>query len=208
MSLQRPLLCLAISASLLAAGCSSSTADDAPAQAAAQAAAATPADADAFVERLNDEAMRDFPELASAQWLASTYINSDSQLIASKANERYLAQLGRNIEEAKRFEGLELKPETARTLHLLKLATSMPAPKDPEKLSELAGLTTKMEGIYGSGTYCKDAGSEENCRQLGELEDVLREGDEAMVKVLEVSRDGKIRLSRRAAMEEHAAKNS
>ncbi len=44
--------------------------------------------------------------------------------------------------------------------------------------------------------------------RVNRVEDVLREGDEAMVKVLEVSRDGKIRLSRRAAMEEHAAKNS
>src|SRR3546814_1091099 len=31
-----------------------------------------------------------------------------------------------------------------------------------------------MEGTYGSGTYCKGEGDDENCRQLGELEDVLR----------------------------------
>jgi peptidyl-dipeptidase A len=51
----------------------------------------------------------------------------------------------------------------------------MPPPKDPKKLEELTGIATKMEGMYGSGEYCKGEGSARKCRQLGELEDVLRD---------------------------------
>ena len=176
---QRALLALAVTAALaVLPGCDAAKAP-APntGQAAGQAAApakATPADADAFVARINEEYKRDYPEAAAAQWVSVTYINADTQLLAAKANERVLAKLGRDIEEAKKFEGLQLKPETARSIQLLKLATSMPAPKDPKKLEELTQLATRMEGMYGAGQYCTGEGEAKKCRPLGELEDTLR----------------------------------
>jgi len=134
---------------------------------------ATVADADAFVARVNAQLRADYPEITSAQWLAATYINSDSQRVSAKALERALAQLGTYVEEAKQFDGLELKPETARAIALLKLSTAMPAPKDPAKLAELTQLATKMEGMYGAGKYCTDASKPETCRDLGELSSTL-----------------------------------
>ena len=136
---------------------------------------ATAADADAFVAEVNAYMLANNPEAASAQWLASTYINTDSQLIAAKAQERALGKLGEFIEAAKAFEGLELSPETARSLHLLKLQTSMPAPRDPEKLAELTRLATEMEGLYGAGKHCTDPADPATCRDLGQLSTVLAE---------------------------------
>jgi peptidyl-dipeptidase A len=181
----RALLALAVAAAIAAlSGCGKTepaAADASASSAASQPAApakATAADADAFVARINEESKADYPEAASAQWIASTYINSDSQLIASKANERSLTKLGQNVEESKRFAGLDLGPETARAIHLLKLATSMPAPKDPVKLAELTTIATKLEGMYGAGEYCTGEGEAKKCRQLGELEDTLRSSRE------------------------------
>lgn len=141
--------------------------------------AATPAapkgeTADQFIARVNDEFKKMYPEMTAAQWLSSTYINDDSQLLAAKGNERYLTQLNSWIEQAKKFEGQQMSPETARAIQLLKLATAMPAPKDPAKLAELTQIATRMEGTYGAGTYCTGEGDAKKCRQLGELEDVLR----------------------------------
>ena len=130
--------------------------------------------ADEFVARVNDEFKKMYPELTAAQWLSSTYINDDSQLLAAKGNERYLTQLNSWIGQAKKFEGQKMSPETARAIQLLKLATAMPAPKDPAKLAELTQIATKMEGTYGAGSYCTGEGDAKKCRQLGELEDVLR----------------------------------
>ncbi|PJK00991.1 peptidase M20 [Lysobacteraceae bacterium NML91-0213] len=131
--------------------------------------------ADQFVARVNDEYRALYPETTAAQWLSSTHISDDSQLLAAKASERWLTKLNGWIEQARRFEGQDMSPETARAIHLLKLKTAMPAPRDPEKLSELTRIATRMEGTYGAGTYCTGEGAQRSCRQLGELEDVLRD---------------------------------
>jgi peptidyl-dipeptidase A len=130
--------------------------------------------ADQFIARVNAEMRASYTELSSAQWLSSTYINSDSELVAAKANERWLTQLNGWIEQARRFEGKPMSPQSARAMSLLKLMTAMPAPRDPAKLAELTRIATRMEGIYGSGEYCTGEGAARTCRQLGDLEDVLR----------------------------------
>ncbi|MBA2239336.1 MAG: M2 family metallopeptidase, partial [Lysobacter sp.] len=170
----RTLLALSITAAVLAtAACTRkpSPAETAPAGATTSRDRET---ADQFVARVNAEIKEMYPELTSAQWLSSTYINDDSQRLAAKANERYLGRLNDWIAQAKRFEGQQMSPETARAIHLLKLSTSMPAPTDPAKLKELTEIATRMEGMYGSGEYCTGEGEARTCRQLGQLEDVLR----------------------------------
>jgi len=166
------LLALAIGAGIATlAACKK---DEPAADTAAVPAAPKGETADQFIARVNDEYKKMYPELTAAQWLSSTYINDDSQLLAAKGNERYLTQLNSWIEQAKQFEGQKMSPETARAIQLLKLATAMPAPKDPAKLAELTQIATKMEGAYGAGSYCTGEGDAKQCRQLGELEDVLR----------------------------------
>ena len=166
------LLALAIGAGLVTlAACKK---DEPATDSAATPAAPKGETADQFIARVNDEFKKMYPEMTAAQWLSSTYINDDSQLLAAKGNERYLTQLNSWIEQAKKFEGQLMSPETARAIQLLKLATAMPAPKDPAKLAELTQIATRMEGTYGAGTYCTGEGDAKKCRQLGELEDVLR----------------------------------
>ncbi len=164
------LLALAIGASLSLAACKKDAATDE----AASTAAPTGETADQFIARVNTELKAMYPELTAPQWLSNTYINQDSQLLSAKANERYLSQLNRWIEESKRFEGQTMSPDTARAIQLLKLGTSMPAPRDPAKLAELTTIATRMEGMYGAGSHCTGEGDAKVCRQLGELEDVLR----------------------------------
>ncbi|HEY5849275.1 MAG TPA: M2 family metallopeptidase [Lysobacter sp.] len=171
----RALLALGITAAVIGlAGCKK---EPTPAPTTPGGTAATvPAGetADQFIARVNDEYRKMFPEMTAAQWLSSTYINDDSQLLSAKANERYLAQLNSWIEQSARFEGQQMSPDTARAIQLLKLGTAMPPPKDPAKLEELTKIASKLEGMYGAGTYCTGDGDAKQCRQLGELEDVLR----------------------------------
>ncbi|UNU00790.1 M2 family metallopeptidase [Xanthomonas translucens] len=169
----RPLLlALCIGASVLAlSACrkeASTETDTAPAP------AAPGESADQFVARINEEYRALLPELTSAQWLSITYINGDSERLVSKANARWLTTLNGWIAQAKRYEGKPMSADSARALQLLKLMTAMPAPRDPAKLAELATLASKMEGAYGAATYCTGEGDARRCRQLGELEDVLR----------------------------------
>jgi len=170
------LLALAVAASLLSLSACKREPSPGDAPAPSSAVKPPPADetADQFIARVNDEFRAMYAELSSAQWLSSTYINDDSQLLAAKANERWLTQLNGWIEQARKYEGQQMSAETARAIMLLKLMTAMPAPKDPAKLAELTQIATRMEGMYGSGEYCTGEGEAKTCRQLGELEDVLR----------------------------------
>ena len=171
----RALLALSITVAVLGlAGCNKQPSPtDAPA---AGTVASAPAGetADQFIARVNDEFRKMYPELTAAQWLSATYISDDSQLLSAKGNERYLTQLNSWIDQARKFEGQQMSPDTARAIRLLKLATSMPPPKDPAKLAELTQITARMEGLYGAGEYCVGEGDAKTCRQLGDLEDVLR----------------------------------
>ena len=93
------LLALAIGAGLVTlAACKK---DEPATDSAATPAAPKGETADQFIARVNDEFKKMYPEMTAAQWLSSTYINDDSQLLAAKGNERYLTQLNSWIEQAK-----------------------------------------------------------------------------------------------------------
>ncbi len=176
MTHRHALLALAVAASLLSLSACKREPSPGAERAPSSAIKPAPADetADRFIARVNDEFRATYAELSSAQWLSSTYINDDSQMLAAKANERWLTQLNGWIEQARKYEGQQMSPQTARAIMLLKLMTAMPAPKDPAKLTELTQIATRMEGVYGSGEYCTGEGDAKTCRQLGDLEDVLR----------------------------------
>lgn len=173
MTHRHALLALAVAASLTLAGCNRTASPDAGAPAAGSTAQDGET-ADQFIARVNEELRTLMPELTASQWLSATYINDDSQLLAAKYNERHLAQLNDWIEQARRFEGQQMTAETARAINLLKLGASMPPPRNPEHLAELTRIASKMEGTYGAGQYCTGEGEARSCRQLGQLEDVLR----------------------------------
>lgn len=173
MTHRHALLALAVAASLTLAGCNRTALPDAGAPAAGSTAQDGET-ADQFIARVNEELRTLMPELTASQWLSATYINDDSQLLAAKYNERHLAQLNDWIEQARRFEGQQMTAETARAINLLKLGASMPPPRNPEHLAELTRIASKMEGTYGAGQYCTGEGEARSCRQLGQLEDVLR----------------------------------
>lgn len=141
----------------------------------AEAPAAASGQAERLLARIDAEYRAIYPELTSSQWLSSTYINEDSQRLASLANERYLAKLKDWITEARDYDGQPMSAETARALTLLKLGTAMPPPKDPAALAELTRIAAKMEGDYGAGKYCKGEGAQRRCQTLGELEQTLRD---------------------------------
>ncbi len=178
MIFQRTLLTLAVSASLLSlAGCKGNNNGVPATGAAAPQSASGTETADQFIARVNAEMRADYPEITAAQWLSETYINDDSQAVASKANERALARLGVYVEQAKRFEGQPMSPETARALQLLRLGITVPPPKNPQDLAELTRIGAKLTSDYGAGKYCPDPGNPASCQDIGQLEDILAATD-------------------------------
>ena len=163
----RRLLIGCLSLALLAA-CSGGNNDVADA---ADVAASTET-ADEFVARVNAEYKDWWRELNAANWLYSTYINEDSAVVNSLANQRYSAWHAKTVKAALQYNDQEVSAETRRALDLLKFSATMVAPDDDAKRKEQSQILTDLEGMYGAGEYCR---SENDCRSLAELGDVMAE---------------------------------
>ena len=107
-----------------------------------------------------------------ADWVKSTFITDDTELLAAEANEELIAATTALAEQSRKFENADLSPEARRKLKLLKLALTLPAPKDPAERSELTKITASMEGEYGKGKYCPD-GDKGKCLSLPDLENII-----------------------------------
>ncbi len=137
-------------------------------------AKATPEEAKKWIAQVNAELKDLWTRQATAEWIKSTYITGDTEQNAAWVNETAMAYLPRAIQESKRFDGLDLDPDTARQIHLLRISTTMPAPDDAAKRKELAETAAKLEGMYGKGKYCGPDGKQP-CRDLIQLSKVMAE---------------------------------
>nr|WP_219932559.1 M2 family metallopeptidase [Microbulbifer sp. YPW1] len=113
-------------------------------------------DAKAFLESAQERLETVAEEVSHASWLASTYINVDSQFTEALAVERYTALAVELAQEAAKFDDVDLDPETRRMLTMLKQGLVFPAPNDPKLTAELAQIGSKMQGMYGAGKYCPE----------------------------------------------------
>lgn len=128
-------------------------------------------DAQTRLRALNIEAGR-------AAWVQSNFITVDTETLAAQRNE---VVVGASVELAKaaaRFDGVPLPADLRREIDLLKRALTLAAPSDAAKTGEMTRLAAQLEGMYGSGKYCPPGGE---CKDLGQLEDVLKESRDPKV---------------------------
>ena len=154
--------------SLMLVACSGKPAEHAPG-----ASAEKKETADEFIARISHDLDALELEGSAADWIQKTYITPDSELMNSRASDRYLAYLGKSAEESKRYDGEKLSPETARAIHLLRVNVSAPAPRDAAKRAEMTQLMSRLSGMYGEGKYCPQGRGPEACRNLDQLSETL-----------------------------------
>ena len=130
-------------------------------------------DSKAFATRVNRELTEMNRETQAAGWVAQTYITPDSEYLATRAGDRWLAYFSQAAAQARIYEKSPLDAETARTLTLLRLGVSAPAPSDAAKRAELARLLSRMSSAYGEGKGCHTERGKEICRNIDELSEVL-----------------------------------
>jgi len=161
---------------LLALCACSGTTKPAPTPAPAQAEPDEPtaAEAKAFVDGAEARLLELWKASEGAHWVLATDITDAHAAAAAEADEAVMAAMSEIVPQAASFDGVEgLDEVTARKLDLLKRSTTLPAPSDPAKRAELAGIMTKLAGMYGKGRHCADPDDPSTCRDLGDLEAVL-----------------------------------
>lgn len=134
----------------------------------------TAEDARKFVEDAQRELEEISIEGAQTAWVYQTYINQDTQSLAARVGEKGTALAVRYANEAARFRDVEVDADLRRKLDILGRGITLPAPQDPEKNAELADIVTRLDGMYGTGEYCRTFDGEQHCMALGELEDILK----------------------------------
>ncbi|MGI9166981.1 MAG: M2 family metallopeptidase [Pyrinomonadaceae bacterium] len=133
---------------------------------------ATSEEAGKFVADAEQRLLQLNIKYSRADWVKSTYITDDTEALSADANKEVIAATTELAEQSRRFEGLNLSPDVARKLKLLKLALTLPAPKDPAERDELTKIAASMEGDYGKGKYCPDS-EKGKCLSLSEMEVIL-----------------------------------
>ena len=145
-----------------------------PASGSAQAQQLSPADARPFVARVNEDLKRLFTESSTADSIKNTYITDDTERNAASANERVLAYLTDAAKTATKLKDLQLDPDTARMLYLLRVGS--PVIEDPAKRLEMTTLAARLEGYYGAAKDAKGRDLEE----LSKILDRSRNYDELL----------------------------
>jgi len=113
-----------------------------------------------------------------ASWVKSNFITDDTEAMEADTSKELLAATTDLAVAAARFDGLALPPELARKMKLLKLAITLPAPRNPAAQEELTKIAVSLEADYGKGKYCPD-GEKGKCLSLPDLERILTNSRDA-----------------------------
>jgi peptidyl-dipeptidase A len=134
----------------------------------AQSSPPTVEEAKAFVARVNQALLASGTEASRGQWIAATDINDDTQALTAGIAARRIAQVNQFIAESHRFDSLELPPDVARQIQLLRI-NARPAPSEPSLRLETTTLAADLAGIYAKGKYCVD-GDSRHCVGIDDLD--------------------------------------
>jgi peptidyl-dipeptidase A len=111
-------------------------------------------EAKAFIEDAEARLLPLAVESQRADWVKSTFITDDTEILSAKADERDIAATVALAKQATRFDRLKLPEDLARKMKLLKLSLTLATPSDPKESEELTRIASTMEGTYGKGKYC------------------------------------------------------
>jgi peptidyl-dipeptidase A len=128
-------------------------------------------DARAFIDRAQAKLLELTVQQSRADWIKSTFITYDTEILAAKADEQQIAATVQLAKESTRFSQVKMPEALARQFKLLRLSLTLAAPSDPKESEELTQIASRMEGMYGEGKYCPTAGK---CLDLDELSTILR----------------------------------
>ena len=127
-----------------------------------------------FIEYANKEIMKAMGEYMAAHWVRMTYITDDTALLATNASTRYMTLEKSLLQQAVEYDLSDVDASTRKAFENLTLGKTILPPDTAEDRERLSAISTKMEGIYGAGKYCKDDEQQE-CQNLVELSKTLRE---------------------------------
>jgi peptidyl-dipeptidase A len=132
----------------------------------------TVAEAEQFMKNAEARLAELSVKVNQATWVHDNFITDDTEALAAEANDEQTGVATELVEQAKRFDRLQLPPDLARKFLLLKLSLTAPAPKDPALRKEMTQIAASLESDYGKGKYCDASGK---CLDITAIEKIMAE---------------------------------
>jgi peptidyl-dipeptidase A len=130
----------------------------------------TVAEAEAFMNQAEAQLKDLNLKAGRAAWVQENFITDDTQAMAADANDQITAAIEELVEQAKRFDGLQLPTDLQRKFKLLKLGLTAPAPHDPALRKEMTQIASSLDGDYGKGKYCRKP---DDCLDITAIEKIM-----------------------------------
>jgi len=118
----------------------------------------TIAEAEAFMKDAEARLLDLGVKASRASWVQENFITDDTETISAEANDNLTALVTDLATKAKRFDQLNLPPELARKMMLLRLSLPLPAPSNPVERQEETRIESSLDADYGKGKYCRKDG--------------------------------------------------
>jgi peptidyl-dipeptidase A len=135
----------------------------------------TVAEAEEFMNRAEARLNELTVKGAHADWVYQNFITEDTQVLSADAQDQLTAATTELVDQAKRFENLQMPAPLARKFMLLKLSLTAPAPHDPALRKEMTTIATALNGEYGKGTYCRKP---DECLDITAIEKIMGKSDD------------------------------
>ncbi|HXZ32090.1 MAG TPA: M2 family metallopeptidase [Terriglobales bacterium] len=132
----------------------------------------TQADAGKFMRdaeaQLSDVAVKQ----TRADWVQKNFITEDTDALAADARDHLTAATTELVDEAKRFDKVQMPAPLSRKFKLLRLNLTAPAPHDPVLRREMMTIATSLDGDYGKSKFCRKP---DDCLDITAIEKIMGE---------------------------------
>jgi peptidyl-dipeptidase A len=105
-----------------------------------------------------------------AGWVQENFITDDTEALSADAQDQFTGATTELIDQAKRFEVLNMPPDLARKFLLLRLSLTAPAPRDPALRKEMTQIGTSLDADYGKAKYCR---TPDHCLDITAIEQIM-----------------------------------
>jgi peptidyl-dipeptidase A len=140
---------------------------------------ATPEEAKAFLERVNQTMDKLGIEANQGGWVQQNFITDDTEALGARTNQRYIDAIARAVKDTTRFDKLDLPADERRQLNVLKTSLVMATPADAKEAEELTTIMARMDGTYGKGKWCPEAGNPDTCLNIDDITKVMADSRDA-----------------------------
>ncbi len=146
-----------------------------PQQQKPQSDTVTLADAEQFLQQVENTLIKDGEYAARIAWVQANFITEDTIWLNAKSTEKMIGMAVKFANEAKKFDHLDLSDDMRRKMGIIKLGTPLAAPDNPEKNAEIAKIMANLDAMYGAGKFCENG----TCQSLGQLSKTIAESKDA-----------------------------